>query len=69
MMTVHELLEHAKRLNPQERDELVQGILGLKVQEIEADLIRMAQDPYIQHELALIDEEFRITEWDGLENE
>jgi hypothetical protein len=35
--------------------------------EIEAQLAMMASDPDIQRELAQIDEEFRIAEWDGLD--
>lgn len=34
--------------------------------EIEAQLILMASDSDIQRELAQMDDEFRVTEWDGL---
>ncbi|MDZ4672681.1 MAG: hypothetical protein SH821_17605 [Phototrophicales bacterium] len=35
--------------------------------EIEAQLALMANDPDIQRELAQINDEFRVTEWDGLD--
>lgn len=35
--------------------------------EIEAQLILMASDSDIQRELAQMDDEFRVTEWDGLD--
>ncbi|MDX2078887.1 MAG: hypothetical protein SFZ02_20805 [bacterium] len=34
--------------------------------EIEAQLALMANDPDIQRELAQINDEFRVAEWDGL---
>lgn len=34
----------------------------------EADLMAMAADPAIQNEIYAIDQEFRVTENDGLEN-
>jgi len=35
--------------------------------EIEAQLALTANDPDIQRELAQINDEFRVTEWDGLD--
>lgn len=45
-------------------DEYITQLLSA---EIEAQLAMMASDPDIQRELAQIDDEFRVTEWDGLD--
>ncbi|MCU0482499.1 MAG: hypothetical protein MUE54_14985 [Anaerolineae bacterium] len=47
-------------------DEYIEKLLR---DDIESQLKRMAHDPDIQHELAQINDEFRITEWDGLDKE
>lgn len=43
-------------------------IVELLRTEIESQLAQMAQDPDIQREILQLDEEFRLTEWDGLDN-
>lgn len=37
--------------------------------EIESQLAQMAQDPDIQREIMQVNEEFRLTEWDGLDTQ
>ena len=44
----------------------IRNVIAIE-QNIEGQLMTMANDPEIQHELQMIEEEFALTEADGLE--
>jgi len=68
-MVSHHLLEIERaisRLSSQEKRWLLEQITRQLREADEAELIEMATDPEIQAEVTAIDQEFALTEMDGL---